>query len=85
MSTADRDRWLQTIAYEFSMLDATSKMAAPDGPLRNMITESRVLHARNLCEFCTPRNPSWPDDIKPENLFDEYPNRSEYSTLLSTT
>jgi hypothetical protein len=38
----------------------------------NVITESRVLHARNLCNVCCPPDPRWPDDLKPEHVFHDY-------------
>jgi hypothetical protein len=46
--------------------------------LGNSITEARVLHTRNLCDFCTsPRA----DDIKPSDLFDNYDTHQKYETL----
>jgi hypothetical protein len=86
MATApERDHWLQVIGYEVWMLGETFKMVAVQAPLLiassllNAISESRVLHARNLCDFC---NPPWrQDDIKPSDLFDNYDTATEYSTL----
>ena len=66
-TTSDRDRWMDVIGYEVWMLGETLKIGAPEGPLRNAISESRVLHARNLCDFCSP--PWRPTDIKPADLF----------------
>ena len=61
------------------MLGETLKVVAPEGAGRNAINESRVLHARNLCDFC---NQPWrPTDIKPIDLFDDYDNAAEYSAL----
>lgn len=84
MSTTDRDRWRGVIKYEVWMFGETLKMAAvlgaPEGdPHRNVVTESLVLHARNLCDFCTPAGR--PNDIKPKDLFDDYDTASEYSML----
>jgi hypothetical protein len=80
MSTSsDRDRWCQVIGYEVSMLGETLKMAEPEGARRNAIAESRVLHARNLCDFCTP--PWRQTDIKPKELFEDYDTAAEYGAL----
>jgi hypothetical protein len=80
-----RAGWLRVIGYEVWMLGETLKMPqVVQAPLvialsvQNAVTESRVLHARNLCDFCMPR--THPTDIKPENLFDDYSN-SRYDTL----
>jgi hypothetical protein len=61
-STRDRDRWLAVIGYEVSTLVDTLNMPAvlngplvAAQPLLNALTESRVLHTRNLCEFCCRR------------------------------
>ena len=90
MSTTDRDRWREVIKYEVWMFGETLKMAAapsaqnvPDGdPHRNVVTESLVLHARNLCDFCTKGKEKYEkNDIKPKDLFDEYNTAPEYSTL----
>ncbi|MGA2411549.1 MAG: hypothetical protein ABSG46_14325 [Candidatus Binataceae bacterium] len=63
------------------MLSETLKMLAPEGSIRNAISESRVLHARNLCDFCSA--PWRPTDIKPKDLFDNYDTAVEYSALRS--
>jgi hypothetical protein len=75
----DRERWWGVISYEVWMIGETQKMVAPQGPLHNVCTESRVLHARNLCKFCSPRK--WPTDLKPEDLFDDYDEAPAYSVL----
>ena len=66
------------------MLSETIKMAATlvasEGDARrNVITESRVLHVRNICDFCTPRKTL--DDLRPEDLFDDYQTATVYSEL----
>ena len=84
MKTDDRDRWRRDLAYQVQMLGETINMvatlvASPDDPRRNVICESRVLHARNLCDFCTPRKKD--DDLRPEDMFDKYHTDDEYSRL----
>jgi hypothetical protein len=51
------------------MLGETLRMRAPqtERPLLNAISESLVLHARNLCDFC--RAPWQRNDIRPTDLF----------------
>ena len=44
----------------------------------NIIPESKVLHTRNLCDFCTSLRT---DDIKPSDLFDNYYTDQKYETL----
>ena len=79
--TSDRDRWREVIRYEVWMLGETLKMTAPKGAGRNAISESLMLHARNLCDFCSP--PWQQTDIKPTDLFDDYDNAAKYSALRS--
>jgi hypothetical protein len=52
------------IGYEVWMLGEAFKMVGPqETPVRNVITESRVLHARNLCDLlCIPRKAR--DDLR---------------------
>jgi hypothetical protein len=44
----------------------------------NIISESKVLHTRNLCDLCTS---SHTDDIKPSDSFDNYDTDQKYETL----
>jgi hypothetical protein len=68
-SAADRRaRWLGVIEYEVKMLRTLAKLKGKNigfrvfppieqeeyGMIANAIPESMVLHARNLCDFCTP-------------------------------
>ena len=46
--------------------------------LGNCISEGRVLHTRNLCDFCTSEKPN---DIRPSDLFDNYDTDPRYDTL----
>jgi hypothetical protein len=93
-SAADwRKRWLGVIGYEIKMLCALAKIKGrvirfevfppvgqgDVGMIPNAIPESMVLHARNLCDFCMPRQHS--TDLKPENLFDDYYSNTRYDTL----
>jgi hypothetical protein len=87
-SDADqRARWLAVIGYEVWMLVEACKMLPVvqasfrnARAIQNAVTESWVLHTRNLCEFCCmPRRYS--TDIKPEDLFDDYCSNTRYGTL----
>jgi hypothetical protein len=85
----DRSRWWVVIGYEVSMLrvllglrgQITIQSEYPQSSvllLGNIITESKVLHTRNLCDFCTsPRT----NCIKPSDLFDNYNVDQKYETL----
>jgi hypothetical protein len=44
----------------------------------NCVNENVILHARNLCDFCTSPNPN---DIKPSDLFDNYEKDPKYRLL----
>jgi hypothetical protein len=87
----DRRKWWSVIGYEVSMfrgllgLRGQIFIQSEDDPqssvclVGNIITESKVLHTRNLCDFCTsPR----PDDIRPSDLFDNYDTDQKYETLI---
>lgn len=86
---SDRERWWCVIGYEITMLRAalTIEMTV-NGPadnarlskwlLDNLIAEGKILHIRNLCDFCTSRKP---DDIKPCDLFDDYHTDDKYVRL----
>jgi len=84
-TTAERDRWMEVIKYEVWMLGETFKMGAIQAPLSmapsvvNAISESRLLHARNLCDFCSP--PWRSNDLKPSDLFDNYDKAAKYTKL----
>jgi hypothetical protein len=89
---AKRRRWWCVIGYEVSMFRGLPGLQGilgwistpPDDPrriawlLQNSIIEGRVLHTRNLCDFCTPK---YATDIKPRDLFDNYDTDPEYETL----
>jgi hypothetical protein len=48
------------------------------GVLKNRISEGRVLHTRNLCNFCTS---TLATDIRPSDLFDNYDADPKYKPL----
>jgi hypothetical protein len=69
---------LDVFEYELAMLNAVygmSQSRVPQGPtgtaLDNAITETLVLHTRNLCEIVLP-GPSYPDDIRMKDLFQDW-------------
>jgi hypothetical protein len=85
----DRHRWWIVIGYEVSMLrglqevraNISIKSADPQRTawlLGNVIPEGRVLHTRNLCDFCTSTHRN---DIKPRDLFDDYDRDPRYEPL----
>jgi len=84
----DRDRWWGVIEYEVSMflglpelrgVGITSPNPKRSGwLLGNSITEGRVLHTRNLCDFCISKDVR---DIVSSDLFDNYDTDSKYDTL----
>ena len=53
-----------------------------DQLLANSITETKILHTRNLCDFCTSTRRN---DIKPSDLFDNYDADPRYKTLRELT
>jgi hypothetical protein len=61
MNTSGRNPW-PVVAYEIDMLEQLEAPTRWRGAFRNAITESRVLHARQLCDIFLSRG-SWPDDI----------------------
>ena len=86
---ADRGRWWVVIEYEVSMFRGLPEIGelgivSAKNPKRNgwlvsnSIVEGRVLHTRNLCEFCTSTDAR---DIRPCDLFDNYDTDSKYNTL----
>jgi hypothetical protein len=76
-SMTDRDRWWSVIGYEVSMLRFTMSISG-SAQLNNVITEVKVLHTRNLCDFCVS---SLANDIKPSDLFDAYDTDQRYGRL----
>jgi hypothetical protein len=50
--------------------------------LSNNTIEGRVLHTRNLCDFCTAKQNR---DITPSDLFDDYDTDPRYDTLKRLT
>ena len=54
--------------------------------IENAITESKLLHIRNLCElFCDPDAAKHDDDIKLKDLFDDWEtNEARYSQLVKS-
>jgi hypothetical protein len=89
----DRSRWWGVLKYEVSMFRGLPGLQQgvrgwvsipPEDPRRihwllsNSITEGRILHTRNLCDFRTSRRT---DDIKPSDLFDNYDTDQKYETL----
>lgn len=89
---AKRRRWWGVIGYEVEMLRGLRGLRVLQGwvsdpsedPRRTgwlltmSINEGRVLHTRNLCDFCTPK---YETDIRPCDLFDNYDTDPEYETL----
>jgi len=86
---AERRRWWCVIGYEISMfrglrgLRGLSIIPAEHPQhtawlLANCISETVVLHTRNLCDFCTS---SRTDDIKPRDLLDNYATDAKYEKL----
>jgi hypothetical protein len=76
----DRGRWWNVIGYEVSMLRELTLISSTIWPLGNSISEGRVLHTRNLCDFCTSERGN---DIKPSDLFDDYDADPKYERLRS--
>jgi hypothetical protein len=81
----DRSRWWVVIGYEVEMLQQLINIPSQDPAtkswvLRNSITEGKVLHTRNLCDFCLSKLDS---DIKPSDLFDNYDIEQKYQTLMA--
>jgi hypothetical protein len=85
----DRSRWWVVIEYEVSMFRGLPELGglgivSPKNLKRsgwlvsNSIVEGRVLHTRNLCDFCTSKDVR---DIRPSDLFDNYDTDSKYNTL----
>jgi hypothetical protein len=94
---SDRRRWWAVIGYEVLMLRWLNSISRIDpllNPLlNNLITEGKVLHTRNLCDFCTTgilpsesgreRRPSMEENnIKPSDLFDEFDTALDQYTPL---
>lgn len=80
---ADRSRWWGVIAYEVSMFRWAISISVKGDPLlANGITETKILHTRNLCDFCTSTRPN---DIKPSDLFDGYDTHARYKRLRELT
>ena len=61
MSASGRNPW-PIVAYEVDMLERLEAPTRWRGAFRNAITESRVLHARQLCDIFLSRG-RWSDDI----------------------
>jgi hypothetical protein len=85
----NRSCWWGVIEYEVSMFRGLPELGglgivSPNNPNRsgwlvvNSIVEGRVLHTRNLCDFCTSKDVR---DIRPSDLFDNYDTDSKYNTL----
>jgi len=60
---------LVILKYEFEMYFLMRSMPGYEGPLRNAITESAGLHARNLCNFFCGFA-TMPGDIRLNQIFD---------------
>jgi hypothetical protein len=57
-----KDPWL-VASYEIDMHEQLSRVSVSARLIQNAITESRVLHARQLCEIFIPAWDPKPDDI----------------------
>ena len=57
-----KEPWL-VASYEIDMHEHLSKVSVSERLIQNAITESRVLHARQLCEIFIPAGDSRNDDI----------------------
>jgi len=88
-----RPQWWSVIGYEVSMLRGLQELGFRIIPptkdpvrsgwlLKNNIIEGRVLHARNLCDFCTSKQNR---DITPLDLFDDFNTDPKYDTLKKLT
>ena len=88
-----RPQWWSVIGYEVSMLRGLQELGFRIIPptkdpvrsgwlLKNNIIEGRVLHARNLCDFCTSKQNR---DITPSDLFDDFNTDPKYDTLKKLT
>jgi hypothetical protein len=91
---ANRHRWWVVIEYEVSMLRGLRGLQTVKGwvnapssehdlrrtgwLLAMSVAEGRVLHTRNLCDFCTSTKTN---DIKPHDLFENYDTDPKYDTL----
>jgi hypothetical protein len=74
-----RRGWWHVIGYEVSMLRWLNSIQADHpSPSSNLITEGRVLHVRNLCDFATSKKAN---DIKPPDMFDNYDIDARYKQL----
>jgi hypothetical protein len=78
-----RGRWWKVIAYEVWMLREMVGIPA-NHPIRrdlrfnNSVNENALLRIRNLCDFSTSTHSN---DIKPEDLFDNYATDLKYKRL----
>jgi hypothetical protein len=90
-----RPQWWSVIGYEVSMLRGLQELEGfriipptkgdpvrSSWLLRNNTIEGRVLHKRNLYDFCTSKQNR---DIKPSDLFDDYNTDPKYDTLKRLT
>ena len=88
-----RPQWWSVIGYEVSMLRGLQELGFRIIPptkdpvrsgwlLKNNIIEGRVLHTRNLCDFCTSKQNR---DITPFDLFDDFNTDPKYDTLKKLT
>jgi hypothetical protein len=89
-----RPQWWSVIGYEVSMLRGLQELEGfriipptkdpvrSSWLLRNNTIEGRVLHTRNLYDFCTSKQNR---DIKPSDLFDDYNTDPKYDTLKRLT
>src|SRR5215472_9878425 len=88
---SDRERWWSAIGYKVKMLRAlatdmtgVSINCLPDDVQRviwlipNLITEGKVLHTRNLCNFCLSEDDH---SIRLSTLFDNYHEGVKYAKL----
>ncbi len=73
-----RNLWWCVIAYEVTMLRWAISAQPLDVLAKNFITENKILHARNLCDFCTSTRKN---DIKPADLFDSFDDDLKYTKL----
>jgi hypothetical protein len=66
------------MSYEAYMLATALQLHPTDQLSQNLVTEERVLHMRNLCNFCKPQRDT---DLTPAHLFADYGKTPDYKPL----
>lgn len=76
-----KDPW-PVVSYEIDMLEQLEGPTRLAGAFRNALTESRVLHARQLCEIFLGRPPVRTDDIRLDHLVHDWNNSGRLRELV---